>query len=112
MKLSEIAKGALEEQFEVEFQSLLENIADLNTEPKAARKITITLTVKPAESRNIADITFQTKASLVPSKSISTNVYIDKDKSGKIIVGELGGQIRGQVSVEEVNNLRKIEGGK
>jgi len=101
MKLSEIAHGALEEQFEVEFQELLKNIADLNTDAKKARKITVTLTVKPNEKRNIADIEFQTKTTLVPSKPISTNICIDKDRTGKMIAEELNGQIPGQLSMED-----------
>lgn len=83
MKLNQIAKGALEEQFEAEFRTLLKNIADPNTDPKKARKITITLTIKPNEKRNIADMSFQTKAILIPSMAIEFNIYIEKDKMVK-----------------------------
>lgn len=109
MKLGEIAKGALEEQFEAEFQNVLKNIADPNTDPKKARKVTITLTLKPNEKRNIAGMSFQTKTTLVPSKAIESNICIDKDKNGNMIAQELNGQIPGQVSVEELNKNKIVK---
>lgn len=110
MKLSEIAKGALEEQFEAEFQNVLKNIADPNTDAKKQRKITITLTLKPNEKRNIAEMNFQTKSALVPSLPVESNIYIDKDKAGKMVAEELNGQLPGQMSYEDLkkNNVVKM----
>ena len=42
--LNSFADGALAEQFDREFVRVTENMADLNTDPKKARKITVTLT--------------------------------------------------------------------
>jgi len=45
-KLINFANGALAEQLENELDRVLENIYDPNTSPTAARKITLTVTLK------------------------------------------------------------------
>ena len=41
--LNTFADGALAERFHQEFERVMENMADLNTDPKKARKIVLTL---------------------------------------------------------------------
>lgn len=99
--LDNLGMGALKEQFGVELQKVLDNIADPNTDAKKARKITIDVTIKPNEKRNIATMTLQARSSLVPSGAIETDIYIDRDKDGQVVAEELHGQVPGQTSIND-----------
>lgn len=53
----QMARGAIQERADYEMSSLLNNILDPNTSATAARKLTITLTLKPDDTRqNIMEI--------------------------------------------------------
>ena len=47
----QMARGAIQERADYEMSSLLNNILDPNTSATAARKLTITLTLKPDDTR-------------------------------------------------------------
>lgn len=51
LNLAEMAQGAFMEQFHIELHIVLANIKDPNTDPKKARKITLTATLKSDEER-------------------------------------------------------------
>ena len=59
MQLSEINNGALQEVFDYEFDKVLKNIRDINTDPKAKRKVTIEMTISPNEKRTMAILTLR-----------------------------------------------------
>ena len=46
IKFDTLAGGVLKEQFSKAFEKVIENMADVNTPYKDARKITVTLTFK------------------------------------------------------------------
>lgn len=96
INLEKFAGGALAEKFNMAFQEVLENIADLNTGHKAQRKITIDLTFKPNEERELSQVDVQVKTKLAPSKSVGTTILIDRDGKGGIVASEYNNQIRGQ----------------
>jgi len=52
VKLSTLGSGAAEEKFQAAFAAVLENIADVNTPWKAKRKIVLTVTIQPNETRS------------------------------------------------------------
>lgn len=120
LTIANLAKGALVEQFEAELEKVLGNIIDPNTDPKKARKITMTLEIKPNDKRNMADVKFQTKSALVPANTVSTAIIIDKDSQGNVAAAELGQEVYGQLQLDEkgdigeagkvVNYVRKQEG--
>ena len=62
--LASLNKGAVADLFEREWQKVLDNIQDINTDPKALRKVTIEIKVRPSEDRNKADTTIQVKSAL------------------------------------------------
>lgn len=102
INLATIAKGALTEQFDVEMQKVLENITDPNTAAVKERTISITLKLKPNQSRNGASIAIATKSNLAPVNAVFTDILIDKDlKTGAVKAIELGGQLPGQLAIEE-----------
>ena len=51
--LSKIANTALQEKVDKELEKVLDNILDLNTEAKATRKVTITLTMSTDDERTV-----------------------------------------------------------
>lgn len=113
VNLTEMARGAILEQFEIEMEKVLKNIIDPNTDPKKARKIQLTVQFKPTEDRDIAYIQAQAKSTLVPSKPIGTQIVIDQDVDGSILANEFGkGTIPGQVDIdeyeEETNNKKVV----
>ena len=84
-----MAQGAFMEQFDNELKKVLSNIADPNTDPRKARKITLTATLKADEDRDIVNFEVQSKATLVATKPVSTKVVIDMDSNGEIVGAEL-----------------------
>ena len=101
INFQDFAGGALAEQINCELQKVLENIADPNTDAEKSRKLTITMTFKPDETREDVKVSFVSRATLVPIKSIATRIIVDRDKSGQIVAAEWTKQIRGQVSLDE-----------
>lgn len=55
LDLSHIADGGLQEKLDHELEKVFDNILDLNTEAKAKRKVTITLTMSANEERTVVD---------------------------------------------------------
>jgi hypothetical protein len=58
--LADFAGGAVSERFNQELKKVLENIADPNTDPKKARTVTVKVTLKADENRDIADVDIST----------------------------------------------------
>ena len=101
LNIANIANGALVEQVDTEIKRVLANIIDPNTDPLKKRKITVTLEFKPSEDRDISDVSFSTKSTLIPAKPISTRIVFEKDNDGKILLEELGrGALKGQAQID------------
>ena len=106
MQLSEINSGALQEVFDYEFDKVLRNIRDVNTDPKAKRKVTIEMTISPNEKRTIGDIDFKVKHTEAPIHGFATAITITED-GRKVIAEEIGNELPGQMNVE---NILEMEG--
>ena len=103
INIEQFSNGELTQQINREMEAVARNIADPNTEAKTARKITVTITMKPNEQRDFITTSITTKSTLAPTLGAVTALGIRKDlKSGEIEVGEIGNQIPGQMSVEDV----------
>lgn len=103
INIEKFSNGELTQQINREMEAVARNIADPNTEAKTARKITVTITLKPNEQRDFITTSITTKSTLAPTLGAVTALGIRKDlKSGEIEVGEIGNQIPGQMSIDEV----------
>lgn len=103
INIEQFSNGELTQQINREMEAVARNIADPNTEAKTARKITVTITLKPNEQRDFITTSITTKSTLAPTFGAVTALGIRKDlKSGEIEVGEIGNQIPGQMSIDEV----------
>ncbi len=101
INITNIANGALVEQVDSEIKRVLANIMDPNTDFKKKRKITITLEFAPHEDRDISDVSFSTKSTIIPTKPISTRIVFEKDGNGEIAVEELSkGALKGQSQID------------
>ena len=103
LNIANLARGAVVEQFDYELQKTLDNIMDLNTDASKARKITISVSIKPSKNRNTATVAVQTKSTLVPVSPLETNIMMDRDSTGHIVAEEFGmNQVPGQVDMESL----------
>lgn len=110
--LSNFADGAVAERFNLELQKVLENIADPNTDPKKARKLTMTIMLKADEKRDIASVSIQTKTSLVPAKDIETKIVMDCDAKGNVVGAELKSGSKGQMFIDDDGQIADDRGNK
>lgn len=101
LNFAEMAQGAFIEQFDHELTKVLENIADPNTDPKKARKITLTATLKTDEERELVSFDVQSKSTLVPHKSLTTKIILDRNGDGSVVGAELLSGQKGQMFFDE-----------
>ena len=78
VKLSTLLDGACDALFNEKLREVLENIEDPNTDPKAKRRIRLTVTFKPNEARENAAIDVDCEAKLAAPKPVGTVVLIGR----------------------------------
>ena len=98
--INKLAGGAIQESIHYGLEEVFKNILDPNTEPEKARKLTITMELKPDESRQIIRTKTTCKTSLVPTNSITTQMLLGKEGE-KIVATELLKHDPNQVSLDE-----------
>ena len=68
----------------------LQNITDPNTPAKKARTVTMKMTIKPNEQRNMAEVSVATSSTLCAPTPIETGIYIGMNpKTGEIGASEM-----------------------
>lgn len=110
--LSNFADGAVAERFNHELRKLLENIADPNTDPKKTRKLTLTLTLKADDKRDIASVSIQAKSTIAPARDIETKILMDRDIKGRVTGAELKSGIKGQTFIDHEGDFSDDKGNK
>lgn len=107
LDLSHIAEGGLQEKLDNELEKVFDNILDLNTEPKAKRKITITLTMSSNEERTVVDTVMDVKSKLAPQSGVATTILVGRDyDTGQLHANELKSSIPGQMYFDENGEIR------
>lgn len=110
--LTDFAGGAVAEHFNLELQRLLENIADPNTDPKKARSLTVTVTLRGDDARDIANVSVQTKSKLVPAREVETKIILDQDSRGNVVGAELKSGTKGQMFIDQDGEIADDRGNK
>jgi hypothetical protein len=110
--LSNFADGAVAERVNIEIQKVLENLADPNTDAKKARTITVKITMKGDEKRDLANVSVQASSKLAPAKEIETKIVLDRDGRGKIVGQELKSGVKGQVFMDSDGDVAEDTGKK
>lgn len=101
--IEKFSNGELTHQINRELEAVTRNIADPNTEAKATRKITVTITMKPNEQRDFITTSITTKSALAPTLGAVTALSVGKNlKTHEIEMAEIGNQIPGQMSMEDL----------
>lgn len=100
-ELSKLANGAVNEQFNQKLSEVFANIADPNTDPKKARKITITAVFKGDSKREEVYCTVESKCTTAPAEPTATKFIIGTDEAGKTIGQELLSGIPGQMYIND-----------
>ena len=72
----QMARGAIQERADYEMSSLLNNILDPNTSATAARKLTITLTLKPDDTRQNITVSCVATSKLAATNPVTTALYV------------------------------------
>ena len=93
----EMKNGAFLEVTDLELTKAINNIRDVNTEAKKVRKLTITIALKPDDSRQNIVVGFDVKTTLAPVNSQLTMLY----DNGENVV-EMTPQVLGQVDMNGV----------
>ncbi|MBP1917211.1 hypothetical protein J2Z23_004196 [Lederbergia galactosidilyticus] len=111
--LNEFADGAVSERFNLELQRVLENIADLNTEPTTKRKISLEVTLTADEARDVILASVQAKTRLAPAKKLESKIIMDHDENGQVTGQELKSGIKGQTYADmETGEIKEDTGSK
>ena len=83
VSLEKLGQGAAVERFGLALQEVLDNIQDVNTDPKKARTVTLKATLKPSEDRGLGTIIVDVTTKLAPTKPFDVHVFLGRDKEGK-----------------------------
>jgi len=111
--LNTFADGAVSERFNLELQRVLENFADLNTDPKAKRQINLVVTLHGDEARDVILADVQAKTKLAPAKKLEAKIIMDYDETGKVTGSELKSGIKGQTYLDvETEEIQEDNGTK
>ena len=97
----QMARGAIQERVDYEVGKAVDNIMDLNTDPTAKRKITLTIEMKPDENRQYIKISASAKSALAPVLPVGTTLGIAANpETGEMLLVESTPQIPGQVGMD------------
>lgn len=111
IKLQELVGGALQEKFQRALENVLENLQNPNTPYKNKRGITIKMTFEQNESRDDVKVGIDVQEKLAPQTPLETLFAVGRDlKDGGLYVEEYGKQIKGQMSLADLEKKQVIDG--
>ena len=88
----QIARGAIQERADYEMSRLLANILDANTSATAKRKLTITLELKPDDTRQNIAVSCTAKSTLAATNPVTTSLYVADEENVVEMVPQIPGQ--------------------
>lgn len=80
--LQTLNRGAVLDLFNAEFEKVLKNIEDENTDAKGTRSITIKIDLKPTEDRRYAETKVSVSSKLAGIKPTKGMIFFDNDGTG------------------------------
>src|SRR5207244_5955141 len=87
VSLATLAGGAAVELFQKELDQVVRNIADVNTDPKAAREINLKVKITPSDERDVGDVIVTCASKLGPIKGVRTAFYFGRLR-GRLVAVE------------------------
>ena len=104
----DMARGAIKERVDYEMTRVVENILDPNTSATAARKITITLNLKPDDTRQNIAVSCVAKSTLAATNPVTTALYVADEESIVEMVPQIPGQLAVDASEQEAPPMLKL----
>ena len=101
-KILEMARGALMERADYELSRIVENIMDINTPATKARKLTVTIELRPDETRQMVVISATAKSTLVATTPIQSTFWMESDENGLPVMREALAESPDQTILPEV----------
>ena len=103
-------KGAqgVKERADYEMTRVVENILDPNTSATAARKITITLTLKSDDTRQNIAVSCVAKSTLAATNPVTTSLYVADEESIVEMVPQIPGQLAVDAGEQEAPPMLKL----
>lgn len=108
VSLANLANGAAVERFDYELQKVLDNIADPNTKTKAARTITLKVSIVPSEDRSVGSVEIQCSSSLAGMQPAGHHVFLVQE--GRYQRAYQHAAQQGELFPENVTELKAKEG--
>lgn len=99
-QLDELLDGGVTERFNIEMERVMNNVFDPNTDAKAARTISIVISIKPNERRDAADFKVDVKSKVAPMVPISQTVFLRQDDAGNVVATEITKEVPGQIDMD------------
>lgn len=100
--------GALTERFNYEMDRVLQNVFDLNADPKKKRQIQIVIEITPNERRDAAEFKVDVKSKLAQPMPVAQTVMLYQDDDGNVTATEITNQIPGQMDMDGGVNIPKV----
>lgn len=104
----QMARGAIQERADYEITKILDNILDPNTTATAKRKLTITLTLCPDDTRQNISVGVVAKSTLAPTNPVTTSLYVADEETIVEMVPQIPGQFGMDGSEEESAPMLKL----
>ena len=104
----QMARGAIQERADYEITKILENILDPNTSATAARKLTLTLTLKPDDTRQNIAVGVVAKSTLAATNPVTTSLYVADEETIVEMVPQVPGQLDMDGQVESAAPMLKL----
>lgn len=82
LSITTVGGGVMGERFDEAMRQVLDNIADPTTPAEATRKVTLTVTVKPDETREAAEIHVDVTAKTASPKTAKSWMHITISDDG------------------------------
>lgn len=101
-KILEMARGALMERADYELTRIVENIMDINTPATKPRKLTVTIDLRPDETRQMVVISATAKSTLVATTPIQSTFWMESDENGLPVMREALAESPDQTILPEV----------
>ena len=101
-KILEMARGALMERADYELTRIVENIMDINTPATKARKLTVTIDLRPDETRQMVVISATAKSTLAATTPIQSTFWLEADRDGVPVMREALAESPDQTVMPEV----------
>lgn len=106
VSLGSLAGGGAAEQFQHELEKVLENIQDVNCDPTTKRQIVMTISIKPSEERDFAQVQVSFATKLAGIRGTGSTFYLGKKAGRQVALESNVKQLR--LDLEEESNLREI----